>query len=224
MNLVTMKSWIGQFVLVAFLAVFTTAVLAEPKMGNEFNKTAQVIQTEGGDKIEVVEVFWYGCPHCYHMDPPLNAWVKALPDDVTFRRVPGLPMAKWEPMAKAFYAMQDLGIFEQFHHELFEAIHGPNGYSQIAVNEKAVIAWMSKISDIEISKVEAVFNSFSMRNKLSQAGQYFKRSGATGVPSLVIDGRFITSSTMADGNEAALQVADYIIDNIRNDKKAAAAQ
>jgi thiol:disulfide interchange protein DsbA len=224
MNLVTMKSWIGQFILVAFLAAFTTAVTAAPKMGNEFNKTARVMPTEPGNTIEVVEVFWYGCPHCYHMDPPLKAWVKALPADVTFKRIPGLPMPKWEPMAKAFYAMEDLGIFEQYHHALFEAIHGPDGYSQIAVNEKAAIAWMSKISDIEISKVAAAFNSFSMRNRLSQARNYFKGSGATGVPSLIIDGRFITSSTMANGNEAALAVADYIIENVRADKAKAKAQ
>lgn len=220
MNLMGMKSGIVHFIVVLMLSMISTTVLAEPKMGKDFDKTAQVIPTETPGKIEVVEVFWYGCPHCYAMDPVLSKWVKNLPEDVVFKRMPGLPQPHWEPMAKAYFAMDDLGILEKYHVALFDAIHGENGFKRIATDDKIAIAWMARISGINAVKVKAAFNSFSMRNRLSQARSYFRSSGATGVPSLVIDGRYITSSTMAGNNEAALATADYILDNVRKDKAA----
>lgn len=191
---------------------------AEPQLGQEFNKTAQEIQPDDPSKIEVVEVFWYGCPHCYHMDPLLNEWVKKLPEDVVFKRIPGLPHPQWEPMAKAYYAMEDLGLLDQYHTALFEAIHGEGGFKGIAKSDKVAIAWLTKISGLSEEKVKAAFYSFSMKNRLNQARNFFRASGATGVPSLVINGQYITSSTMAHSNEQALVVADYIIDNVRKSK------
>lgn len=214
MQLFSMKNLLG----VLALMISCAALAAEPKMGNEFDKTAQIIPTEAPNKIEVVEVFWYGCIHCYQMDPVLNAWVKKLPADVVFKRMPGLPQPTWEPMAKAFYAMEDLKLSDKLHAALFEAIHGKNGNKKIAIDEKEAIQWMAKASGLDSKKVEEAFNSFSMKNRLARASQYFRATGATGVPSLIIDGRFVTSSTMAGNNEAALKVADYIITNIRADK------
>ncbi|HYN54728.1 MAG TPA: thiol:disulfide interchange protein DsbA/DsbL, partial [Methylotenera sp.] len=165
---------------------------------------------------EVTELFWYGCIHCYQIDPILNAWVKKLPADVVFKRVPALPRPDWAPMAKAFYALEDLKLSEKLHIPLFEAIH-----KQKALNpsdEKATIDWITKRSGLDRSKVDETFKSFSMSNKLNHAAQFFRASGATGVPSLIIDGQYITSSTMSGGNEQALKTADYIIANVRADK------
>jgi thiol:disulfide interchange protein DsbA len=204
---------------VMMLAAFNAAA-AEPQIGNQFDKTAQVIATDNPNKIEVTELFWYGCIHCYQMDPALNAWVKKLPADVVFKRIPGLPRPDWAPMAKAFYALEDLKLVEKLHTPLFEAVHKQRTLNP--TNEAATIDWITKQSGLDKKKVEEAFKSFSMNNKLNRAAQYFRASGATGVPSLIIDGQFITSSTMAGGNEAALQVADYIITNIRADKAKAA--
>jgi thiol:disulfide interchange protein DsbA len=204
---------------VMMLAAFNAAAV-EPQIGNQFDKTAQVIATDNPNKIEVTELFWYGCIHCYQMDPALNAWVKKLPADVVFKRIPGLPRPDWAPMAKAFYALEDLKLVEKLHTPLFEAVHKQRTLNP--TNEAATIDWITKQSGLDKKKVEEAFKSFSMNNKLNRAAQYFRASGATGVPSLIIDGQFITSSTMAGGNEAALQVADYIITNIRADKAKAA--
>lgn len=207
-----MKKLLGALMLLASF----NGVAAAPQMGKDFDKTAQVIATETPNKIEVTEVFWYGCIHCYHMDPVLNTWVKKLPADVVFKRVPGLPQAAWAPMAKAFYAMEDLNLSAKLHTALFDAIHKEKTLNP--TDEPATIDWMTKKSGLDKSKVEAAFKSFSMNNKLNQAAQYFRASGATGVPSFVINGQFITSSTMAGGNEQALKTADYIIGNVRADK------
>ena len=198
-----------------FLASFQV-LAADPQIGREFDKTLQIIPTDNPSKIEVTEVFWYGCIHCYQMDPLLNDWVKKLPADVTFRRMPGLPQPTWAPMAKAFYAMEDLKLTDKLHGALFDAINKEKSLNP--TNEAAAIDWITKKSGLDKAKVEASFKSFSMNSKLNQASQYFRATGATGVPSLIIDGRFITSSTMAGGNTAALKTADYIINNLRADK------
>lgn len=195
---------------------------ADPQIGKDFDKTLQAIPTDSANKIEVTEVFWYGCIHCYHMDPLLNAWVKKLPADVVFKRMPGLPQPTWAPMAKAFYAMDDLKLSDKLHTALFDAIHKEKTLDP--TNELAAIDWMTKKSGLDKSKVEAAFKSFSMNNKLNQASQFFRATGATGVPSFIINGQFITSSTMAGGNEQALKTADYIISNLRADKAKAPAK
>ncbi len=105
------------------MLVISANVMADPQAGTDFNPTTQAIPTDNPAKIEVIELFWYGCPHCYAMEPALSAWVKKLPPDVYFKRVPGLPQPAWAPMAKAYYAMETLGITEKLHGKLFEAIH-----------------------------------------------------------------------------------------------------
>lgn len=206
--------------LAALMLLASFSVLAEPQMGKDFDKTAQIINSETPSKIEVVELFWYGCGHCYQMEQPIHAWLKKLPADVTFKRVPGLPNAKWAPMAKAYYAMENLGILEKLHSPLFDAIHKQKAFDP--TDEKAAIDWITKQSGLDRKKVEAEFGSFSMNTNLNRAANIFRASGATGVPSLVIDGQYITSSTMAGNNHAALNTADYIITNLRADKAKAA--
>jgi thiol:disulfide interchange protein DsbA len=204
--------------LLAALMLFASfnVLAADPQLGQEFDKTTQVINTDNPSKIEVTEIFWYGCIHCYHMDPILNTWVKKLPTDVVFKRVPGLPNPSWAPMAKAFYAMEDLKLSEKLHSALFDAVHKEKMLDP--TNEGAIIDWITKKSGFDKTKVEGAFKSFSMNNKLNQAANFFRASGATGVPSFIINGQFITSSTMAGGNEQALKTVDYIVGNIRADK------
>jgi thiol:disulfide interchange protein DsbA len=204
--------------LAALMMVFASTVMADPQVGIEFDRTAQAIPTDNPAKIEVLEIFWYGCPHCHQLEPQLAAWVKKLPGDVYFKRVPGLPRPDWAPMAKAYYAMETLGVLEKLHTPLFEAIHKQRALKPN--DEAATIDWLTKQSGMDRKKVEEAYNSFSINTKLNRAAQIFRASGATGVPSLVIDGKYITSSTMAGGNAEALKTADYIIENVRQDKAA----
>jgi len=207
--------------LAVLMLMLSTSVMADaknPQPGTDFTQTIQTIPTDNPAKIEVMEIFWYGCPHCYAFDPVLDEWVKKLPADVYFKRVPGIPRADWVPMAKAYYTLESLGIFEKLHTPLFEAIHKqkvlrPN-------DEAATVDWITKQSGMDRKKVEEAYNSFSINTKLNRAGQIFRASGATGVPSLVVDGKYITSSTMAGGNQEALKVTDFIIDNVRKDRAA----
>ena len=95
-----MKKILGVLMLSLSTLSFALLSLAEaPKVGNNFEAVAQAIPTDNPAKIEVMEIFWYGCSHCYSMDAPLNAWVKKLPSDVYFKRMPGLPNASWASVA-----------------------------------------------------------------------------------------------------------------------------
>lgn len=214
-----MKKFLAVLLLSLSSLTMSAAFADAPKLGTEFDAVAQPIATENAAKIEVMEIFWYGCPHCYHMEEPLNAWVKKLPKDVYFKRVPGLPNASWAPMAKAFYAMDTLGVGEKLHTALFEAVHKTKTLNP--TDEAATIAWVAAQSGLDKLKVEQAFKSFTTNTNLNRAAQVFRASGATGVPSLVIDGKYITSATQAGGNEQALKVADYIIGNVRTDKAVA---
>ena len=205
-----------KFLATLMLVVSSISMADTPQLGTEFNQTVQAIPTENASKIEVVELFWYGCPHCHALEPQLAAWVKALPKDVTFKRVPGLPRPDWAPGAKAFYVMESLGLLDKLHTKFFDALHKQRAF--LPNDEKAIIDWITKESGLDRKKVEAEFNSFSLNTKLNHAAQIFRASGATGVPTLIIDGRYITSVTMAGGNQEVFNVANYIIDNIRKDK------
>lgn len=213
-----MNKLLAILMLVSFQFLAGSA-LADPSMGTEYDQTTQAIATDNPSKIEVTELFWYGCGHCYHFDPALTAWVKKLPADVYFKRVPGLPRPDWAPMAKAFYAMETLGLTDKLHNKLFDTIHKSKALRPD--DEAATIAWLTKESGMEKKKIEDAYNSFSSNTKLNRAAQIFKASGATGVPTLIIDGKLITSNTMAGGNNETLQVADYLIAKVRAEKKLA---
>ncbi len=211
-----MKKFLATLFLLFSTHVFAEAPAEPFQQGKDYDVTVQAIPTEKPAKIEVTELFWYGCPHCYHMEPVISAWVKKLPADVYFKRVPGLPRADWAPMAKAYYAMETLGVLQKLHTPLFDAIHKTRTLNP--TDEAATIVWITNQSGLDKAKVEEAFKSFSMNTKLNRAAQFFRASGATGVPSIIIDGKYITSSTMAGDNEKALKVTDYIIDNIRKAK------
>lgn len=195
---------------------FNQVVTAAPQMGQEFDAVSQSIPTDDSKKIEVMEIFWYGCSHCFQMEQPLNTWLKNKPADVNFKRMPGIPNASWAPMAQTYFAMEALGITEKLHSKLFHAVHKEKSLNP--TDQKAALDWLVANSGMDRSKVEETFNSFTVNTNMKRAAQIFRSSGATGVPSLVIDGKFITSGTMAGGNAQALQVTDYIINNIRETK------
>jgi thiol:disulfide interchange protein DsbA len=136
----------------ALMLLASTSLMAEPMAGIEFNTVAQTIPTEDTSKVEVIELFWYGCGHCNSLEPQLHAWANKLPADVVFKRVPGLPRADWAPMAKAYYAMESLGVLDKLHDKIFAAIHKQRTLNP--TDEKAAINWIAKEGGLDQAKVE----------------------------------------------------------------------
>ena len=202
------------FIILIAISNFIFAVQPEP--GINFKPIKQTIATESKDKIEVVELFWYGCGHCYTMDPYLDKWADNLPKDVIFKRIPAIPRKDWVPSAKAYYALESLGLVNKLHEKLFDAIHKEKILKHN--DTKALINWITLKGKLDKKDVEAAFNSFSMKSKLSRSFKIFKAAGATGVPSMIIDGKYLTSTTMAGGEQNAIDIMNFIIKNVRKDK------
>jgi thiol:disulfide interchange protein DsbA len=178
--------------------------------------------TEGGGKIEVVEFFWYGCPHCYALEPEVNAWLKRAPKDVVFKRVPAFPSESWGEAAKVFYTLEAMGVLPQYHQKVFDAIH-KEGVNMN--NQRQREAWLSK-NGIDPAKYEAAEKSFSVDSKLKMARQMTQNYKVDSVPRLVVNGKYYTSAEQAGGAQNVFAVVDQLVDMARRDnggKTAAAA-
>jgi len=205
-----------KFLLTVLLFLTTSAIAIDPQPGVNFKQTKELIATDTPGKIEVIELFWYGCIHCFNFDPYLDKWADKLPKDIVFKRVPAIPRKDWVPMAKAYYALETLGLEHKLHEKLFDAIHKDKIVDPSS--EISAINWIAVNGKKDLNEVKDAFNSFSMKSKLSNSFKMFKAAGATGVPAIIIDGRYMTSTTMAGGEKNTLQLMDYIIKNVRADK------
>ena len=204
------------FLFVLSLLLTFSANAVDPKPGINFKKTKEEIATDSPGKIEVVEMFWYGCIHCYKIDPYLDEWADNLPEDVVFKKVPAVPRKNWVPMAKAYYALETLGLDKKLHEKLFDAIHKTKKVD--VGSEQSAINWIAITSKKDTKDVEAAFKTFSMNAKISNSYKMFRAAGATGVPAIIIDGKYLTSSTMAGGEKNTIELINYIVDNVRKDK------
>jgi protein dithiol oxidoreductase (disulfide-forming) len=158
-------------------------------------------------KIEVVEFFSYGCPHCYSFEPLLEPWIKKLPADVAFRRVPAAFNASWEGLAKIFYALEATGQVDAMHKRVFAAIH----VQRQRLDKEADIAAFVKGAGGDDAKFMEAYKSFGVATKLRQGKQLAEAYKIDGVPTLGIHGRFFTSGSLAGTHERALAVADQLI-------------
>jgi thiol:disulfide interchange protein DsbA len=179
---------------------FAGASLAAPLVeGKNYTRLANPQPVETGKKIEVIEFFSYGCPHCSALEPFLDAWRAKLPADVAFRRVPVMFHDQWVHLARIYYTLDALGDDAKFSPEVFKAIHGDG----IALwDDKKFLDWAAS-KGLDRKKVEAVFTSFAVDSKLKRAMQLGKDYGIDSVPTVIVDGKYMTSSAMV-GTHAAL--------------------
>ena len=181
-----------------------------PKEGTHYVKLstpAPVTLPSPDKKIEVVEFFWYGCPHCYAFEPTLEVWVKKLPADVSFRQVPVGFMAPHQLHQKLFYALEEMGQLPAMHRKVFNAIHQQN---KRLGSESEIIAF-ANASGVDGAKLAEAMKSFSVSTKANRAKQLADAYKIDGVPALGINGRFYTSATLAGSHERAVAVADFLI-------------
>jgi thiol:disulfide interchange protein DsbA len=165
-------------------------------------------------KIEVIEFFWYSCPHCNAFEPRLNAWMQRLPADVVVKRVPVAFRDDFVPQQRLFYALEAMGKLEPVHHKVFQAIHS----ERISLQREDQIAdWIDK-QGLDKAKFKELYNSFSVSSKARRATQLQDQFKVTGVPALGIAGRYYTDGELARNMERALQVTDYLIAEARKSR------
>jgi thiol:disulfide interchange protein DsbA len=173
--------------------------------------------TESAGKIEVVEFFWYGCPHCYALEPTVNAWLKTKPADVVFKRVPAAPNAGWAQLASVYYTLETMGLLEQYHSKVFDAIHkeGKN-----LMNDKIRTEWLTK-NGIDAAKFDAVQKSFSVDSKVKRAAQLTAAYKVDGVPRIFVNGKYYTAPEFV-GQDGIFPTVDKLIAMARKDNGTAA--
>jgi thiol:disulfide interchange protein DsbA len=162
-------------------------------------------------KIEVLEFFSYGCPHCNHLEPILEPWVKKLPADVVFRTVPVGFSVVFQLLQKTYYALEEMGQLPAMHRRVFNAIHVQNR----RLNTEADVTAFMAASGLDADKFTAAFRSFGVNTKSNRAKQLTEAYKIDGVPAIGIQGRYYTSGALAGSHERGLAVADYLIQKAR---------
>ena len=196
------------------IAVFMFAGLAQaqPAAGVEYRELQTAQPTDAADKIEVLEFFWYGCPHCYNFEPVLTPWVKKLPKDAQFRRVPAIFNDEWEQGARAYYTLEAIGEVERLHKPLFDAVH--TGSRLRVANEAALTEWLGK-QGVDTKKFAAAYRSFSVEGKVKRAKQLTSAYKIEGVPTMAINGRYVVITDNIKSFEQMTGVADFLIEQSR---------
>ena len=177
-------------------------------------KPAQPVSVEG-NKIEVIEFFWYGCPHCYNLEPVLQTWLKKLPPDVQFRRVPAVFNPRWEHDAEIFYTFEALGVLDKVHEPFFDAIHR-NGLR--TDNPEAMAQWLQR-NGIDPKKFNDTMKSFTVKSRTGRAKQMSVAYNIDGTPAMAVQGKYTVSAEQGGSREGMLQTVSYIVDQIKKGKR-----
>jgi thiol:disulfide interchange protein DsbA len=180
----------------------------KPVEGKDYLSLDKRVPTDvGAGKIELIEFFWYSCPHCNAFEPQFAAWKKAAPKDVVVQRVPVRFRDDFEPQQRAYYVFESLNLVDTLHGKLFHAIHSER---QQLNSAQALAAWADK-NGLPEKKFIETYNSFGVASKARRATQLQDAFKVQGVPALGIAGRFYTDGSLTQTMDRALQVAEYLI-------------
>jgi protein dithiol oxidoreductase (disulfide-forming) len=183
------------------------AQAAKPQAGVDYLSLDKAVPADNaGGKIEVIEFFGYWCPHCNAFEPELEAWLKKLPANINFKRVPVAFQEAAVPLQKLYYTLETMGKVNEMQRKVFTAIHADK---QNLNTQDGIVAWAVK-QGLDQQKFVETFNSFAVNTKVSRAKQISNEYKIQGVPSLGIAGKFYTDSGLAKGMTRALQVAEYL--------------
>ena len=210
---------IGRFALslasgLLFIAALTPTAWAQGAVeGRQYSRMAPV-PVETGKKIEVIEFFSYSCPHCGEFEPSLQDWLKTAPADVSFRRVPVVFQPSWAETAKIYYTLEALGEESKLSPEVFAAIHA----KRLALHDPQKFFDWAASKGLDRKKVEDMYNSFTMSGRINRAKQLAQAYNIQEVPTIVIDGKFVTSAVKSGSNAATPAVMNELIAKARAER------
>ena len=201
---VAFSALIGAMLLAAAPVQATTESFDE---GIDYRLVEQPARAEEGADVEVLELFWYGCPHCWHLEPEIDRWLESKPDGVSFRRMPAAASPRWVPHAKAYYAAEMVGELDRLHKPLFTALHTER---RKIFSDDEIIAFAAE-QGIDEAAFRKAYNSFPVDMQVRKSAELVRRYNIDGVPAIVVNGKYLTSATQAGSTEKMFQVVDYLV-------------
>ncbi|WP_020410647.1 thiol:disulfide interchange protein DsbA/DsbL [Hahella ganghwensis] len=198
-------------VLVCLGFVAQGAMAEEFVDGKDYQSLPSQVPVRDSSKIEVVELFWYGCPHCYKFDPLVSKWEHQLPEDVDFWQSPAAFNRTWKLHAQTFYAAEALGVSDEMHQPLFDALAGQHK----PLNSEDSMAKFFAQYGIEEEKFRKAYNSFSVKSKVQQAVSRGASYRVSGVPVLIVNGKYRIEPGQAGSFERMLKIADFLVEKER---------
>ncbi|VAW70542.1 Periplasmic thiol:disulfide interchange protein DsbA [hydrothermal vent metagenome] len=202
-----MKSFIHTRLLWILLLIPLVSQAKDYDEGIEYTQLEKAVATQTGDKIEILEFFWYGCPHCFAFEPVLKKWKKTLPANVQFIRLPAPINPSWMVHTKAYYTLQIMGEGDKYHDAIFNAMH----IDKKKIYDKQSIADFLASKGVDKEKFLANFSSFAVEMQARQALQLSQQYKINSVPTLAINGKYTISGTQAGGHQGMLDVANFLI-------------
>jgi len=193
---------------ILFLMLALPSVWAEEfTEGVDYAVIEKPVKTSHPDKIVVSEQFWYGCPHCFRFEPYATKWKKTLADDVVFEQIPSTLNPGWVNHARAYYALEQMGKLDLVHSQIFNAIHLKN----MRLSNRDSMADFLANFGIDKKEFKEAYNSFQVETKLRKNGKKERKYGISGVPSVIVNGKYITSGSHAGSYSRMLKILDYLV-------------
>ncbi len=205
------KTFAGALVAIA-LSTFAAlpAAAQNYEAGVHYAPLKKPVPVATGSNIEVRELFWYGCPHCYEFEPHIQKWQKNKPDNAEYVAMPAVFRQSWEFHARAFYTFEALGLGEKAHVDFFDAIHRDRKFKQADQTPEKLGEWAESLGVKKQDIIDA-YSSFAVDTKVRQAKKSVFSYEVTGVPAIIVDGKYRTSGSMAGTYEELLKVIDFLV-------------
>ncbi len=185
-----------------------------PQLSRDYVRLDPPRPVASGDKIEVIEFFYYGCPVCYELEPTLARWSFNAPASIMLRRVPAMSSDNWDNFAKLFYTLEAMGQLARLHWPVYDNFH----FDGVKLNEEApMVNWVSH-NGLDKEKFVRIYHSPEIQAKLAVAREMTQNYEIKGVPSIVVDGKFVTSARMAGGTRELMRVVDQLVDLARKER------
>lgn len=199
---------------VAMVVSFAAAAADSYKAGVHYAELPFAVKTKDPSKVEVVEMFGYPCPHCNSFEPVLEHWEKKVAADVDFQRIPVIFGRSWEPFARAYYTSELLKSLDKTHGATFNAVHVERRRLR---NEDDFTKFYSDLG-VDGGKFAKYFNSFAVNAKMKQGDSRARSYEITGVPSMVVNGKYRVTAQMAGGQKQMLDVVNFLVEKERQAK------
>ncbi len=206
--------WIMAMVLVAMGGLALAQQAPQLQADRNYTRLDPPRPVATGSRIEVIEFFYYGCPICYEFQPHFSRWQFQAPEYVALRRVPVLSSENWEPFAKLYYTLEILGELSRLHWPIYDNFH----FDGVKLNDEKVMAdWVAR-NGIDRQKFLAAYSSAEVAKRLEQSRELVKTYDVRGVPTVVVDGKYVASARLAGGTRQLAQIVDLLVKQARKER------